>query len=196
MIPARTHSRIVHHLSEDDKRSEISYSFVINESANLEYFLIISGAQSRKIILEFILQGAHAQATIKGAYRLCDAAEISIETRQIHDAQHTTSSLQINGLLDDHARLNYNGLIHISKSAQRSCAVQENKTLLFSEHARAISVPSLQVLADKVSCAHGSAIGKLDQDLLHFLQLRGMELAAAKELLIEGFFAEYMDEKY
>jgi Fe-S cluster assembly protein SufD len=179
------------HFVDDARESEIVISFVLEKESELDYSLIIAGdTVPRAIDLKVELRGEYAQATINGAYSLWHQSQLKIVTHQIHAAAHTSSHLKMNGILCDQSRISYHGMIQVDACAQKTVASQENKTLLFSSDARAISVPSLQVLANKVSCAHGSAIGKLDEQLLALLQMRGMAYKKAQQLLVEGFFGD------
>ena len=47
--------------------------------------------------------------------------------------------------------------------------------------------PELEIYADDVKCSHGSTSGSIDEDAIHYLMTRGIELSKAKKLLINGF---------
>ena len=64
--------------------------------------------------------------------------------------------------------------------------------LLLSDHARAISVPNIEVLTHEVQCGHGSAIGRLDEEQLWYLQARGLSPNQAEQMLINGFFNDVL----
>lgn len=187
-IQAGVKARIMHTIDYASE-SPLALTFILEKESELDYYLIVAGSSVPETIsITCVLQGEHAHARINGAYSLWDHANVTIKTEQIHTAPNASSQLQINGIVCDQSRIAYHGMIHIEQHAHHTCASQENKTLLFSSGARALSVPSLQVLADKVSCAHGSAIGKLDQELLALLQMRGISYKKAQEMLVEGFF--------
>jgi Fe-S cluster assembly protein SufD len=52
--------------------------------------------------------------------------------------------------------------------------------------------PELEIYADDVACAHGSAIGELDKDALFFLRSRGLDEASARYLLVAGFIEQVL----
>jgi len=187
-IAAGVTVQMVHMLASQDGEHHITLQ--LHEKSQCFYRLIITGNQKISLTITLLLKGAHASAECIGLYNLNGAAQVLVTTQQIHEVQNTSSSFSFHGIMYDQAQLNYSGLIHIDAQAQQSTALQSNKTLLFSDHARVHSVPSLQVLANKVHCAHGSAVGRLDKEMVQFLCGRGLSLHAAQELLMYGFFAQ------
>ena len=62
-----------------------------------------------------------------------------------------------------------------------------------SDKAWADSRPKLEILANDVRCTHGATIGKIDGNVLYYLQSRGLSKAQSERLVIEGFFKEVLD---
>ena len=84
----------------------------------------------------------------------------------------------------------YHGTIRVEQDAAWYVASQNNKNiLLISNDARAVSVPSLEVLTNEVQCFHGSASGRCDDEQLFYLQSRGIDKKQAHRLLLQAFFA-------
>jgi Fe-S cluster assembly protein SufD len=131
-----------------------------------------------------------AQASIAGAYSLAEQQKYAIRTRQHHYGKNAMSSVQFNGVAADQSFLNYQGTIVVEKNACNTNASQENKTILWGEASRALSIPALEVKTKEVQCAHGSAIGPLNKDHIHYAQSRGLSLKEAQRLLLTSFFAE------
>jgi Fe-S cluster assembly protein SufD len=61
-----------------------------------------------------------------------------------------------------------------------------------SQKARADSIPGLEILTDDVRCTHGATVGKIDQDLVFYLQSRGLPKKEAEKLIVGGFFDPIM----
>src|SRR5436190_1119631 len=80
--------------------------------------------------------------------------------------------LTIKSVLFDESRLYCENLIRIEKDAQKVVASEQNKNLLIGEKSRVVSIPKLEVEANDVSCQHGAAISKLNNDHLFYLQSR------------------------
>ncbi|HVG59082.1 MAG TPA: SufD family Fe-S cluster assembly protein, partial [Hyalangium sp.] len=74
--------------------------------------------------------------------------------------------------------------------AQRTDASQTNRNLLLSEQALVDTRPQLEIFADDVKCAHGAAVGRLDEQALFYLRARGIPRAQAEQLLTYAFASE------
>lgn len=137
-----------------------------------------------------ILQGEGTQAQIFARLHNHTTQTHEIDIVQHHIACHTSSVVDIRSVLDGSSRTMYKGLISIEDAAQDVQAHQEYKVLILSQHAQAVSVPSLEVKNNQVQCGHGTALAYLDRDLLFSLASRGISEQDAKKMLIKAFLAE------
>ncbi len=165
----------------------------VERNANLVVEILI--ASTAHVHLECILLGAGAHVSISGAYILDAAHKVQITTVQHHRAAHTSSTLIMKGLLRDSAQAQYHGTVRIEKDAQGSCASQENKNILLSNQARAVSVPNLEVLTHDVQCAHGSAVGRFDAEQMFYAASRGIDETTAQRLLSHAFVANLFTDE-
>ncbi len=113
-------------------------------------------------------------------------------TSQDHVAPNAKSDLLYKGALDERARSVFRGIIKVHKGAQGTDAYQTNRNLLLSEHARADSLPNLEIEADDVRCSHGATVGQLDQEHLFYLMSRGLSRTQAERLVVLGFLGEVL----
>jgi len=184
------------------------YSLVIDDTAvgdqHMRFYLernavlaveIVIASTTINVHVECVLRGENADARIMGAYLIDASHKTQITTMQHHSAPHTRSILIMKGLLRDSAQAQYHGTVRIEKDARGSCASQENKNMLLSNSARAISVPSLEVLTHEVQCSHGSAIGRFDEEQLFYAASRGIDEKVAQRLLAHAFFANLFTDK-
>lgn len=116
----------------------------------------------------------------------------NIETIQHHIAPECTSNLLIKGVFYDESKFIYQGLIRLEKSAQKSHAYQKNQNLIMSDKCFVDSRPFLEILANDVFCTHGSTTGRLNDEVLYYLQSRAIEKKRAEQLLIDGFINEIL----
>lgn len=116
--------------------------------------------------------------------------EMSVE----HLADHGESSLHYKTVMHDRSHSVFNGNLLIKKGLKQVSSKQVNNNILLSKKARAESMPKLMIQADDVRCDHGATVGELDREALFFLMARGIPEDQARQLLIEGFVAEVIDE--
>jgi len=81
----------------------------------------------------------------------------------------------------------------VHPGAQRTNAFQSNRNLLLSPEARADSKPELEIMANDLRCTHGSAVSRLDEQHVFYLQTRGLTRQQAVHMMVEGFFSEVLD---
>jgi Fe-S cluster assembly protein SufD len=117
---------------------------------------------------------------------------IDISTRLNHLSADTTSDTVARTILDDEACGIFQGKVIVHQDAQRVEATQKSDALMLSADAMMNVKPELEIYADDVACAHGSAIGEIDHEALFFLRSRGIGEEAARIMLVEGFVSEIL----
>ncbi|MGB6440533.1 MAG: SufD family Fe-S cluster assembly protein, partial [Methyloceanibacter sp.] len=96
-------------------------------------------------------------------------------------------------VLDNEARGVFQGKIVVLPGAQKTDGKQMAQALLLSETAEFDSKPELEIFADDVVCGHGSTSGQIDEDLLFYLEARGIPEREARALLIQAFVGEAVE---
>ena len=87
----------------------------------------------------------------------------------------------------------FQGNIRVGENADGANGALTNRTVLLSEKARMNSKPQLEIYADDVQCSHGCTTGDLDKEALFYLRSRGIPLAEARSILVEGFLSEVLE---
>jgi Fe-S cluster assembly protein SufD len=83
------------------------------------------------------------------------------------------------------------GDVLIRAEATGTDTYEVNRNLVLSDGARADSVPNLEIeTGEVVGAGHASATGRFDDEQLFYLMSRGIPEAAARRLVVRGFFAE------
>ncbi|WP_421786818.1 SufD family Fe-S cluster assembly protein [Hyphobacterium sp.] len=87
----------------------------------------------------------------------------------------------------------FQGKILVNREAQKTDAQMNHRGLLLEEGAEIDAKPELEIYADDVACAHGNAIGALDDLALFYMRQRGLTEDKARGLLIESFLSEPLE---
>ncbi|MBI1799808.1 MAG: Fe-S cluster assembly protein SufD [Candidatus Eisenbacteria bacterium] len=189
-------SRLVFATLQDWARNVYHYSnqrVRIGRGAEVQWIHTVLGGRMVKTNSYFNLAGSGAQTFVHGFMFGDSRQHFHLHTLQRHLVDHTTSDLLIKGCLKDRARSVYQGLIQVAEGAQRTDAYQANRNLLLSDHARADSIPGLEILANDVRCTHGATIGNVDEEQMYYLMSRGLHSSEAQRLIVEGFFTPVLD---
>jgi Fe-S cluster assembly protein SufD len=85
------------------------------------------------------------------------------------------------------------GDVLIRAAAENTQTFELNRNLVLTEHARADSVPNLEIETGEIAGAgHASATGRFDDEQLFYLQSRGIPDDVARRLVVRGFFGEIL----
>ncbi len=149
-----------------------------------------TGARIMRHDIGIALKGEGADCTMNGVYLADGDRLMDTHTSLDHAMPHCTSHEIYKGILAGKSKAVFNGLIIVQLDAQKTDAKQTNRALLLSDDATINSNPQLEIFADDVKCTHGAAVGQLDEEALFYLQARGLNREAAREMLLHAFAGE------
>lgn len=166
---------------------ELGLSAAFNQTAlifgarlmRIESSILVSGSGAKLALDSAAMVGAERHGDLTSHVRFCTPSSTAV---QRHKAA-----------LDDRARGVFQGKFTVARSAHKTDARMRAAALLLSDLAEASQKPELEIYADDVQCAHGSAIGALDADAFFYLRQRGLEESEARALLVEGFVGEIFE---
>ena len=110
-----------------------------------------------------------------------------------HLVPHCGTRELLKTVLADESRGIFQGKIIVAPGAQKTDSKQMAQALLLGDGAEFDSKPELEIFADDVVCGHGSTSGQIDEDLLFYLEARGIPDAHARALLIQAFVGEAIE---
>jgi Fe-S cluster assembly protein SufD len=170
----------------------------VGQGGRFDGFYILGGGGYQRMELEVTLeQGAHFEfggVTVGGG-----AAMQEFVTRVIHAQPDGTSNQVVRAVQAGTSTGNFLGRIEVARDAQKTDAGQNFRAILLERGASANTKPELEIFADDVKCAHGAAIGALDEKAAFYMAARGIAPDVARRLLIQAFigdaFTQLPDEK-
>ncbi|MGB3796852.1 MAG: SufD family Fe-S cluster assembly protein [Alteraurantiacibacter sp.] len=161
----------------------------IGKGARAEIFVVVIGNDYTRVEVETDLgEGAHFEfggVTIGGG----DAVREFV-TRTAHNLPDATSNQIVRAVHWHEATGNFLGAINVGREGQRTDAGQDFKALVLEKGATANAKPELEIFADDVKCAHGAAIGQMDEMARYYMASRGIAPDAAQRLLVRAFIAD------
>jgi Fe-S cluster assembly protein SufD len=162
--------------------------------ARYDAFQFSTGAALTRNQLYVRFVGENAAVDISGGFLLRGRQHCDTTLLVEHRVPHCTSRELFKGVLDGESRGVFQGKIIVSPGAQKTDGKQMAGALLLSEAAEFDSKPELEIFADDVVCGHGSTSGQIDEDLLFYLEARGLPEAQARALLIQAFVGEALEK--
>ena len=166
----------------------------LERGAKLDWTYAAIATALGKQSLQVNLEGEGAEAEVRGAYFPTEGQKISVDTVQNHLAPHTRSNLLFRGAANGNGEAIWRGMIYVDPVAQKTDGYQANRNLVLGEQSEIKSIPGLEICANDVSCSHGATVGRIDETELFYLQVRGIPLVEAEKLIVEGFFAEVIEQ--
>ena len=179
------------------ENDNIRYMFNnIKQSSNSvsETFYLSKGSTFSKNEIFCDLKGEHASAFVNGIFSLNKSKHHEIKAKINHLVENTKSYQLVKSVLENKSRSVYQGKIYVDSKAQKTDGYQLSKAILVDETTEFNAKPELEIYADDVKCSHGSASGSLDENSIFYLMSRGLSYKEARELLINGFLVEVINQ--
>ena len=170
----------------------LSYHLAVNrvhqqrDSRYAHHYFALGGLLSRNN-LKVELAGEGASCQVNGLLMVDGQRQTDLYTDVEHQVPHCSSQEEVKAILNDQAKGVFRGKIKVFEKAQKTDAQLHNANLLLSREAEINTMPQLEIFADDVKCSHGSSSGQLDSNQLFYLKSRGLDVEAARNLLVFAF---------
>jgi len=166
----------------------------VGRDAVVRHAALTFGGDLVRIVATVEYDGPGGDAELLGLY-IADAGQ-HLEHRLLmdHGAPNCRSRALYKGALQGQgAHTVWVGDVLIRPTAEGTDTYEMNRNLLLTEGARADSIPNLEIETGEIAGAgHASATGKFDDEQLFYLLSRGIPEAAARRLVVRGFFGEVL----
>lgn len=174
-----------------DERANKNIVFHIQKQATL-FYIDIQQDSSDGNRVQILLEGEQGSGNIFSLVLAKDEQHIRLEHQITHLAPYTESRIISRGAINDRAQVDYVSTIHVAHSANHAQARQSANMLVLDAKARVKAIPDLQIENNIVQCSHGVSISHLNDDVLFYLQSRGIDLAQARTLHVQGHIMQLL----
>lgn len=162
----------------------------LEEKAEAEVYLLMSGGGLARVNIYGILDGQNARLDLRGALLSEDGAHHDVQAVLSHRASLTTSHQKIRILGAGQSVSAFSGKIQVAPQASGTEAYQSARGLLLSGEAAIYARPFLEIYTDNVRCSHGCTTGHMNEEQIYYLRSRGVTDTVARRLLAEAFVLE------
>lgn len=149
-------------------------------------------ATKKKLVAKLAGNGANLKMTLIFIGK--ESNHFDLECVFDHENIATVSDITIKAVMFDESNLNFLGNVVIPESGQKSEASLRCQTLLMSHNSKAKTIPSLEIVANDVKAGHAASVGRVDDELMFYLETRGFDKNTAERLLVEGFLLEALNK--
>jgi len=141
-----------------------------------------------------ILAGEYAKGT---TISIAFASKGQIQdagAKMIHLAPHTVSNTISKSISRLGGKVNYRGLVRISKNAKFAKAHIECDTLILDEHSTSDTIPVNIVNNGNAIIEHEATTSRVNEEQLFYLMSRGLTKEEATEMILMGFIEPFSRE--
>lgn len=111
-------------------------------------------------------------------------------SKVIHIGKNTSSNIVSKSISKDGWISTYRWLVKILSSAENAVNNTECDALLLDDKSQSITLPSIQNDSDSAIVSHEASAGKIDENLLYYLNSRGINEEKAMSMIVNGFFSD------
>lgn len=173
---------LVQFSNSNDLHKRVEIYLEKNSSLKCSEFAFNSSFLENKIFLE---EGAESNLVL--AYNV-DLNKSFIFNSSIHLGNNSFSNMEVNGAVLNDGNVVNDGVVRIEKDAFKSCGFQKMQNLVLDKKSKVSSEPVLEIFNNDVKCSHGSSISQVEEDILFYMESRGISKEKAVSLLVGGFF--------
>ena len=115
-------------------------------------------------------------------------------TKMTHIGKNTKSRIVSKGISTGHSTNTYRGLVKVAQNADKTQNYTRCDSLLIGSKSKAITYPTIESSNNTAKLEHEASTSKLSEDLLFYLQTRGLDEEKSSNLIINGFCGEILKQ--
>ncbi|MCC6643304.1 SufD family Fe-S cluster assembly protein [Candidatus Peregrinibacteria bacterium] len=148
--------------------------------------LIIARPQSKKLNIAVTLDNEARLEIVEYIWGK-DEQKFGENWKIIHQGRNSVSRFSVKSVLNGASETDILADVFIPAGGNGSDTFLKLQSLLLSPEAHAKAIPSLEIIPNEVKAGHAATMGKVDEDILFYLESRGFEREQAERLLVEAF---------
>jgi len=183
-------AQVQHEVLQQKSEASRFFSSITAEVASggrYDLRVVQSGAKASRINVAIALDGEKASCDLKAVMLADQTQQLDLHSLIHHRVPSCRSNQEHKNLVGGSAECIFKGIIKVDAEAQQTESNQIVRSLLLTKKSKVKAMPSLQIQADEVTCAHGAALTQLDPEELFYLASRGLDAANARRLMLSGF---------
>ncbi|WGH27642.1 MAG: SufD family Fe-S cluster assembly protein [Candidatus Shikimatogenerans bostrichidophilus] len=99
-------------------------------------------------------------------------------------------------ILSDKTYTILNSITTIKKKTKKNISLQNYKSFILSKKIFFFSKPQLNIFSKNVKCSHGVTIGKIDKNIIFYLQTKGINIKNSKIIFFLSFLNKILNIKF
>lgn len=141
-----------------------------------------------------VMKGERARGEVISIALANDNQHQDTGAKMIHAANNTTSNVVSKSISVGEGRSTYRGQVHIPKHLKGCKNNTECDALLINPKSRTDTYPAITVKGNQHVTQHEASVSQVSQDMLFYMQQRGLSEAQAMSLAVNGFVNDLVSE--
>jgi Fe-S cluster assembly protein SufB len=137
------------------------------------------------------LVGRGASTDILSMSMASGKQEIDSGGKAYHVAPETSSTIQSKGVSMNGGRSTYRGQVYVSRGARNSKSFVKCDSLITDSLSSSYTYPYEIVKENDSTVVHEATAGKISEEMLFYLQSRGLKETDARALIISGYLEDF-----
>ena len=185
---------VIHMISENHEDQIVTeYRSDVKKNGTINFWHILFSGKSNEFKTETFLNGEGARTNHVTIFLGSNCDLFSLSVSNIHNAPNTFSRMESKGIVNDKARVKYDGLVEMTKLASGADGALIQKALMLSPTSVVEAVPALEIGTNDVRASHSAAVTQVDQEQLFYAAARGISKRAAILMIADGFLRPTID---
>src|SRR5438552_1595375 len=160
---------------------------VAHEEAEIKWIDCNIGSRLTMKYPGVVLKGERARGEVLSIALANDGQHQDTGAKMIHAANNTTSNIIAKSISVGQGRSTYRGVVHIPRHLKGCKNNTECDALLINTNSRTDTYPAITVKGDKNATQHEASVSKVSEDMIFYMQSRGLTEAQAMSLAVNGF---------
>ncbi|MGC6459317.1 MAG: Fe-S cluster assembly protein SufB [Akkermansiaceae bacterium] len=141
-----------------------------------------------------VMKGERARGEVISIALANDGQHQDTGAKMIHAANNTTSNVISKSISVGEGRSTYRGQVHIPKHLKGCKNNTECDALLINTNSRTDTYPAISVKGNQHVTQHEASVSQVSEEMLFYLQQRGLSETQAMSLAVNGFINDLVEE--
>jgi Fe-S cluster assembly protein SufB len=141
-----------------------------------------------------VMKGERARGEVISIALANDNQHQDTGAKMIHAANNTTSNVISKSISVGEGRSTYRGQVHIPKHLKGCKNNTECDALLINTNSRTDTYPAISVRGNQHVTQHEASVSQVSEEMLFYLQQRGLSETQAMSLAVNGFINDLVEE--
>lgn len=178
-------------LEKTSARSNKSLNTLITKNSTLN-FNILSYSGNISFYNNYLEENSNL---LLSSFYSFNGDDVYMKFNSNHIGLNSSSDMKIFGFANESSKVICDGLVKIEQEAKKSIGYQKIGGIMVDKSSSIISEPILEIKNNDVKCSHGASISRLADDVLFYLNSRGLSNEVILDLL-ESSYSQVLLEDF